>query len=196
MIKTQRTWRHPAGTALALAALALAAAPAAASASGTTSVAITGGSLGFVTAPVPGNFSPVTLNGSVQTTTATIPNWSVNDATGSLLGWNVKISATQFTTGGATPLLLPVGSMTYTPPSAVTAQSGQLAALAPTALPSGAAIDGSAARQIVLAAVGDGGGQWGFTQGTGALTLTLAPGTATAGTYSSTVTTTLTQGIT
>lgn len=187
----KRSRRRPAiVAALALAALALA--PAGALASGATSVAIGGGTTDFMTAPVPGNFTAVTLDGTLQSTTAAIPTWSVNDASGSLSGWNVKMSATQFSTGSGDTLA--VGSMTYNPSSAVVALSGQSTALAPAALPLGAAIDGSVARQIVLAAAGTGAAKWQFTQGAGALTLSIPP-TVKAGTYSSTVTTTLTQGL-
>lgn len=53
--------------------------------------AVTAGTLSFQTAPnLAGvSFGNTTLNGQAQTVNATMPNYTVNDATGSASGWNV-----------------------------------------------------------------------------------------------------------
>lgn len=59
------------------------------------------GSLAFVTAPTNITFSTITLNGIDQTATAT-QVLDIGDATGFGNGWNVTLSATQFTNGTQT----------------------------------------------------------------------------------------------
>jgi hypothetical protein len=74
-------------------ALAVAGAGAAQAATDHAQFAVTGGTLSFVTAPnlagVP--FGNTTLNGQAQTVNAAMPNYTVNDATGGALGWNVTV---------------------------------------------------------------------------------------------------------
>ena len=65
------------------------------------SIAVTAGSLGFVSTPGNITFPTVTLNGSAQTPTQTL-GIDVADLTGSGSGWNVQLSGTTFTTGSHT----------------------------------------------------------------------------------------------
>lgn len=184
----------------ACAAAALAVAPAAASAAtDTTSVTLAAGQLTFATSFTAGDFPTTTLNGLVQTVNAATNAWSVNDATGSALGWNVKIRASQFSTGGTTPKTLPEGSMSYVGVSTgdITAGAGQALTLAPVPVAAAAAIDsasGTNDQMIAKALVGTGQGQWSFGAKASGLTLVIPP-TAEAGTYTSTITTTLTSGL-
>jgi hypothetical protein len=151
-----------------------------------TNITLTGGSLDFGTPFSAGDFPSTQLNGSVQTVTADVGNWSVNDARGSLLGWNVTIAAGQFTSAGADTL--PVGSLSLTAPT-VSAGSGQAGGLAPI-VQSLTPIDAGSAVPLVVAAPLTGQGLWNFTQGAGQLSLVVPP-TVKAGTYTSTITTTL-----
>jgi hypothetical protein len=73
---------------VALLAAALPAASAQA-ATDTSEFSITAGSLSFLSSPDLPGFGALTLNGQPQIATAQMPNFSVNDATGSGLGWNV-----------------------------------------------------------------------------------------------------------
>jgi hypothetical protein len=169
-----------------LAALALMAPPALA------------GTLDWGTAPTVGSFGSVRLDGlTAKTTTASVGNWSVNDATGLLQGWHVNVAASQLaTSGGAT---LPLRSVNYAGPT-MSAGSGQLPALNPvllttraTPVPIDLSANGATAVGVVKALAATGSGLWNFTQGASDLTLTV-PATATAGTYTSTVTFTLASG--
>ncbi|MDX6730038.1 MAG: hypothetical protein QOK49_4843, partial [Baekduia sp.] len=56
-------------------------------------VAVTGAPAVTLSSPSFGNFAAVVLNGSAQTTTATVGNWSVNDATGTAAGWSINVEA-------------------------------------------------------------------------------------------------------
>lgn len=60
-----------------------------------TNVTVTGGelTLGSITT---GDFGGITLNGAAQSTTATMNAFSVTDARGTGLGWNVTVSASSF----------------------------------------------------------------------------------------------------
>ncbi|MGH9153017.1 MAG: hypothetical protein ACRD03_11605 [Acidimicrobiales bacterium] len=57
-------------------------------------VVVTGGALAITTAPLAGDFTGVTLDGTAKTTTATFDDFQVSDGTGSGAGWNVTIGAT------------------------------------------------------------------------------------------------------
>jgi len=178
----------------------VAAAPAhAASGSDTTSITLTAGSLDFGTGFAAADFPTTALNGSVQIVSTSVGNWSVNDARGNLLGWNVKIGATRFTDNNGTPAdtaddkTLPLSSLTLTAPTA-SAGAGQSALLAPVVQPVTTALDnGSLSVPVAVAAATTGQGLWNFAQGANHLTLVIPP-TAAAGTYNSTITTTLSSG--
>jgi len=60
------------------------------------SMAVSAGTLAFVSTPASFSFTSVTLNGTNQGTTASVP-LDIGDATGSGNGWNVTLSATTFT---------------------------------------------------------------------------------------------------
>lgn len=179
------------------AAVALAV-PAAASAQDSTSITLNPGSLTFTDAFDADDFPATTITGLRQTVTTGTGTWSVNDARGSLLGWNVKIRASQFTTGGASPKTLPEGSLRYggLSVSDILAGAGQLLSLSPVPAAVTAAIDsasGTNDQGMVSAALGLGGGEWDFAAKSAGLTLTV-PAEAAAGTYSSIITTTLASG--
>src|SRR5437879_4626606 len=61
----------------------------AATAEDKTQFSVTAGSLSFSTTPaMPPTLSPITLNGSAQTTNTAMTNFGIDDATGSGSGWN------------------------------------------------------------------------------------------------------------
>jgi len=150
-----------------------------------------------LTPPAFGDFAPVQIDAAGPViTTAPVSNWSVN-ATGQLLGWHVDLAATQFaTTGGA---VLPLNSMTYRGPR-VTAGSGQLIGAFPSVLVDNLttvtldrSANGAQSVSIINAAPGLGQGIWNMAQGTTDLRLTVPPNVL-AGSYTSTITVTLSPG--
>lgn len=80
-------------------------------ASATVTGTVTGGSLALTTTATP-SFS-VTLNGTDQTPTYTAA-LNASDTTGTGSGWNLTVTSTQFTTGGATPSTLATGASSIT----------------------------------------------------------------------------------
>ena len=148
-----------------------------------------------LTAPSLGDFGTVGLNSTPATATTSVGSWSVN-ATGTITGWNVTVGATQFKTAdGAT---LPLRSMTYRGPS-VAAATGNLAvpplALLGTVTPVAIdrSVNGGSSVSVLNALTATGSGVWNMTQGAADLSLTVPSGIA-AGTYTSTVTFTLSAG--
>jgi putative surface cell wall-binding protein len=174
--------------------VALAAAPVAQAATDDTSITLAAGELTYTTPFTAGDFPSTTLTGLAQTKRASVNAWTVTDARGSLLnGWNVTVAASQFTAGGGKTL--PTGSMTLATPPAPTTTFGNLS-LPPVPVPLAAPIDGGSTQKMATAAVAQGLGQWTFTSvnaGGGDLALTVPPD-AQAGTYTSTITTTLASG--
>jgi WxL domain surface cell wall-binding len=73
-------------------------------ATSTVNGTVAAGSLSLATSASP-SFS-VTLDGTDQTASYTVPT-TITDASGSGAGWNLTITSTQFSTGGATPQTLP-----------------------------------------------------------------------------------------
>lgn len=195
------TRKAAAASAVIAALAAVAASPASAQDSGTdtTSVTLTAGTLAFGTDFAAANFPTTALTGVAQTITTSVGNWSVDDSRGSLLGWNVKIGATRFTDQNGTASdatddkTLPLSSLTLTAPTA-SAGGGQDSTLAPVVQPLTTALDnGTASVPAAVAALNTGQGLWNFTQGATHLSL-VVPSTVAAGTYSSTITTTLSSG--
>lgn len=181
------------------AAAALAAPGAAhAQATDTTSVTLSAGSLTFPTTLAASNFPATQLNGQVQTLNAAVGDWSVNDATGALLGWTVQVKASQFTDNNGTAgdatddKTLPPGSLTLALPT-VGAGASQSSLLAPVTLAI-TPIDTGVNQILAQAIATEGSGLWNFTQGADDLTLVVPP-TVKAGTYTSTITTTLSAGV-
>lgn len=93
------------GVFLAVAATACAALATRAVASDATATAnVLAGTLSVASSAAPS--VSVTLNGSDQTPDYSLPLSAV-DATGSGAGWNMTVTSTQFSTGGASPKTLP-----------------------------------------------------------------------------------------
>lgn len=153
---------------------------------------VDGGSLAFVSAPGAVNFSSVTLDGTDQTTTATLPI-DVGDNTGSGSGWNVTLTTTQFTTGGDTPESLPTTATTVSSVPEESCDEGATCTLAtndvsyPYDVPAGSS---ATATEVFDAAANSGMGDQTVTP-----EFTLAvPANTYAGTYTSTWTFSLTTG--
>jgi hypothetical protein len=153
-----------------------------------STTAILGGSLSM-TEPTLDNFASVTLNGQIQTTTASMGAFTVTDSTGTGNGWNVVVKASQFTTGGETPLTLPNNSLDIALPT-VTAQEGATDASTITKL--NGKIDNATGVKVLSAAADGGMGKYDI--GANTLTLNLLPKDVKAGTYTSTVSVTVTTG--
>jgi hypothetical protein len=176
--------------------VALTLASAADAATDDTSITLTGGTLDYTTPFGANDFPTTALTGLPQVAHAPVNPWVVTDGRGSPLnGWNVTISGTQFSTGGGSPSTLPTGSMTLAQAPVPTTTTGNLS-LPPVPVPLAGAIDGGAPQKIATAAVAQGLGRWTFTPANlagGDLTLNV-PANALAGTYTSTITTTLSTG--
>jgi hypothetical protein len=150
---------------------------------------VTGGSLSMVQ-PTVGNFTAVTLNGQIQTTNASIGAFTVSDATGTGNGWNLVIKATTFT-DSVKSLTLPTNSLDIALP-AVTAQAG--ASAESTITKTVGKIDNATGVKVMSAALDGGMGTYDVTFPTNSLTLNLQPKDVKAGTYTSTISLTLTTG--
>jgi putative surface cell wall-binding protein len=188
---------RPATIALSALLATLGALPASAAAATTTpSITLGPGTLSYTTPLTAQNFPNTTLTGLAQTVHAPLNPWAVTDARGSLLnGWNVTVSASQFSTGGGSPNTLPTGSLSLTTPPVPTTTLGNLS-VPPVPVPTAAPIDGGSTQKIVTALLATGLGEWNFTPlnvAAGDLLL-IVPAGAVAGTYTSTITTTLATG--
>ena len=155
----------------------------------TTSVAVTGGST-TLSAPAFGDFPGVTLNGSAQTRTASVGSWSVNDASGTGDGWEVSVSASALETSGGTPVTMSGATLTLTAPTVAATDSSNTATAPDVA--GGDILAGTV--KVADADAGEGLGAWSFAQGASHLSLGV-PADARAGTYTSTITTTLSTGV-
>ena len=159
-----------------------------------TSVTINGGTLAYTTPLTAGNFPSVTLDGTQNVVTANVNPYVVTDSRGGAAGWNLTVEATQFTS--ASTDTLPQGSLRMALPPVPTKNAvDNPLGLTPTVQPTLDAIDGGSAQKLVSAAAAPlvGAGAWTFTPLPGALTLTV-PGVVPPGTYTSTITTTLSSG--
>lgn len=142
-----------------------------------------------LTAPTVNNpFSPIVLNGQVQTSVATLSNWVVTDATGSGNGWNVQVQASQFTentpssgfTTGTLALTLPQGSLSLTGSRTVLPQSGSTPISStggPNIAVTNPAIDLSSPVIFLTAQSGYGMGTYTVQEPTQGLSLVLNPST-------------------
>jgi hypothetical protein len=136
------------------------------------------------TAPSIGSLS-TTLTGVSQIVNADVGTWSVTDARGTDLGYNVTLAATAPTVGAVAAAAGTGGSLTLTKSDA-TAMPGNSAPQGPT--PSaGATMVLGAAASIAGALPTDGQGAWEFAAVTDGLSVVI-PGDAKAGAYSSTLT--------
>lgn len=145
---------------------------------------VAAGSLTLTTTAAP-SFG-VTLDGTDQTAAYTLPA-TVTDARGGNAGWNLTVTSTQFSTGGATPSTLPANASTITAVSnacvtGATCTNPTNAISYPVALPAGATAP--PAVKYFNAAVGTGKGKFTNTPTIGVL----VPANADAGSYTSTVT--------
>jgi len=184
-LRTRRT------TALAL-LLSVAALVAAATASADNALVtgtITGGSLSEVTTAAP-SFS-VTLNGSDQTPTYTLP-MTVTDARGTGAGWNVTITSTQFSTGAGGNTLATnassVQSVSSTCVSGSTCTNPTNTVTYPLTLPAGTTPP--TAVKLFNSATNTGMGKFTVTPTVGVF----VPANTFAGTYTSTVTLAVVSG--
>ena len=160
-----------------------------------SSTGITGDPLTW-SAPTVGNFANVKLNGKVQTTNATIDNFTVTDASGTGAGWNVTVKASQLTTVPAAGsdeevLTLPMDSIKISAPK-VTAEAGASDVL--TIKSATGTIDNATGVELLSAEVDGGMGMYNMTFEEPALTLTLNPKDVKAGNYTSTITVSITTG--
>ncbi|WP_019415120.1 WxL domain-containing protein [Paenisporosarcina sp. TG20] len=160
-----------------------------ASSSFATTSEITGGSLSY-TGITTTNFPAITLDGKTQSITAQIDTFDITDARGTGAGWNVSVSASQFSqTAGANPLAL--GALLLDEPT-VSEKAGVEGSSNPASITKlGGKID-LAAVKILSAAVSTGMGT--YTVPAIPMTLTLMPKEIYAGTYTSTITATITSG--
>jgi hypothetical protein len=157
-----------------------------------TSVTLTGGTLAL-TAPTFGDFPGAILDGAADSQAATASDWSVNDPRGSGLGWEVSMSASPLVDprtadGGVDDVTMTGAVLSIAEPTASAAVGNS--STAPTTL--GGNI--STGVKVADANAGEGLGDWALAQGATDLTLD-TPAYARAGTYTSTITTTLTAGV-
>jgi hypothetical protein len=138
-------------------------------------------------------FSAITLDGTTKTATSEVTNMTLVDARGTGAGWSVNLTATQFTNASASngTLLkdLPLNSLALGTVSVVAGTDST-----PTtniSLGSGT-IDKSGGVKILNAGINEGMGT--YTISIEPMTLTFMPKDAKAGTYTSTITMTLSQG--
>lgn len=165
-----------------------------------TNVTVTGGDL-TLGAISTGDFGGITLNGAAQSTTATMDAFSVTDARGTGVGWNVTVSASSFkeyatgayVTGGKT-----LGTSRFTMAAATASKIDATSSGLPTmtsgtyTLDADANSDGTSdAVKIASAATGDGMGSYTLTPGQLGLSI---PANVYAKTYRSDVTVTLSTG--
>lgn len=152
-----------------------------------SSTAITGGTL-QKTEPTIGNFSAVTLDGTIQTADADFGTFTVTDARGSGEGWDIYVEATQFTTGeleGAKTL--PLNSLTLKK-AEVTPLAGSSNISTFTISDSSTIDNGTGGYKILSANQNGGMGKFDISFPEKALVLTLNPKDVKAGTYTSTIT--------
>lgn len=156
------------------------------------SVSITAGTLTLTNFPNNLTFDPITLTGSVQTTSGVLTNLVVTDARGSGAGWSVEVSATQFEKTGETSTKLDAGSLKLYSPAGITSPTNSSV---PTIKSDGEpfVIDSGTSYKMVSADVNAGLGVWTISWDPADLQLTLNPGTTKAGAYTSKITWQLNQ---
>lgn len=162
----------------------------------TPDAVISGGSLGLSGFSI-NSFSGVILSGGLQTTTATVENTTLIDSTGLGAGWQVNLTASRFINSaiGETLNKLPENSLALgTVSIAEVADTGStpivISPLSTTI--SEGVIDNEFGVNIVSTTANNGMGT--YTISMLPMTLSLSPKTTYAGTYTSTVTQTITSG--
>jgi hypothetical protein len=173
---------------LGLSAIALMS-PAALAAGGSTTVAVAAGAL-TLTGAAPANFASVALDGTDQSSNASLATFTVNDSRGTGAGWRVTALATQFKEYDTTlnqyvlsGRSIPASSLQMAQPTMTRTGGGNSAN--PTVASGPYTIDAASAATVSSAAVGAGMGKYQY----GATTLTLSiPASTYARTYRSDVT--------
>ncbi len=173
---------------LGLSAVALMS-PAALAAGGSTTVAVAAGAL-TLTGAVLANFASVALDGTNQSSTASMAVFNVNDSRGTGTGWRVTALATQFREYDTTlnqyvvsGKSIPASSLQMSQPTMTKTGGGNSAS--PTVTSGPYTIDAASAATISSAAVGAGMSKYQY----GATTMTLSvPASTYARTYRSDVT--------
>lgn len=160
----------------------------AATESGTTEATINGGSLSIENLSI-SSFAETTLDGSVQTLTTDIGDYTVVDSTGSGSGWQLNVDAAPLT--NADDYALPANSLNMSAPS-VSAEEGSSDS-GTIATQEGDIDTGSETGVNILSAQAD-GGMGTFTLSDTDLSLDLQPKDVKEGTYTSTVTFSLVSG--
>nr|WP_106781031.1 WxL domain-containing protein [Lysinibacillus timonensis] len=135
------------------------------------------------------NFDNITLNGSIQTTEATVGSFEVIDPRGTGEGWSVWMHATQFT--DSTGKVLPQGSLMIGTPT-VNEKEGTGSSEADLLTKTGGAIDKN--EGLVIISAGNDEGMGTFVVDQNLLTLNLLPKDVKAGNYSTTITVTFPTG--
>ncbi|QBP41962.1 WxL domain-containing protein [Paenisporosarcina antarctica] len=155
-----------------------------------SSTEITGTSLPTLSPVVTSSFNSITLDGKTQVVTAKINTFDVTDATGTGNGWNVTVSATQFTqAAGANPLA--TGALSLAAPVVNEKELGS-SNFANITKSTVGLIDVVTPLTLLTALAGEGMGT--YTVSDIPMTLTLLPKEVYAGTYTSTITTTIESG--
>lgn len=174
---------------LALAAGAALVPSTALGASTTVTGTITGGSLALTTTATP-SFG-VTLNGTDQTP-AYSAALNASDTTGTGSGWNLTVTSTQFTTGGATPSTLATGASSITGVTSLCASGTCTSPTNAIAYPVGVPAGATAPTPVKFfnAAAATGLGRFTVTP----TVQVSVPANALAGTYTSTVTLAIVSG--
>jgi hypothetical protein len=159
-----------------------------------TQFSVTAGTLSFSTTPAMPTLSSIVLNGTAQTTTTTMTNFGVADATGSGSGWDVTVAGQSgtgksavfaqycpkatcggdsegYVPSGAT---LPANSLSVTSTGAsFTGQSGSTGTAPTLQCSSACNVDSASAVKVASAAINAGMGTW-LTGSWGASSLSLA----------------------
>lgn len=160
---------------------------------------VTGGSLGIADLAI-ADFTPVTLTGITQTTTAVVNDTALTDSRGLGDGWQVSLKASAFTLDADSLALaaegavgtLPLSSLKSGTVSIAVATTGAGSTDITNIVPSQGEIDTVAGINILSAPLNAGMGT--YTVSMEPMTLTLLPKSTYAGTYTSTVTETLATG--
>lgn len=153
-----------------------------------TSTIISGGSLGY-TGITATNFESVTLNGTTQTVGAQIDAFNITDARGTGAGWNVSVSATQFSHDVRTEKLA-AGALGLAAPTVTKVDENS--DLVTTISTLSGTIDNDTAIPVKILSAAVDGGKGSYSSALIPMTLTLMPKEVYAGTYTSTITATLT----
>ena len=185
---------------IACALVCLAGLPASAvAATDATNITISGATLDYTTPFAAGDFPATTLTGVPQTKTANITPWVVTDNRGTSQGWNVTIAASEFTcstSGTCGTTQFPASSLSLATVGVPTTNPLNNLAIPPVYTAPAQPIDNGGAAQKIAGAAAlplNGTGAWTFTHAAGGLALTVPASTA-PGTYTSTITTTLSSG--